>query len=275
MIVVKPVTLSKKSIITISWPYDADAQTLKNPQCSTRKLQQSIVLLSLVQFLDYKINGSLNDTLKSKFAQVEITSHDGHSILTLTTEPNFSAVRKVLSLVSKYFQVSKCLAVIKRHTLGKLNLQEVHWCMDELSKGLQKADVFITGSIRVPQGHKFEIDFVKESFTDKKEPPKDNDKDLPQGYKCKSALEAFMLQLLFKSFMVESSVRDYTVVPIVKTKVEKYEKFAEKLCKLGDKLGDVLLLEAASSGLFTAQDLNKCKKMTEKEIIHLYEKIEK
>lgn len=279
MVVVKFVPFSKKAIITLSFLYDADSQTMKNPQCSNRKMYQSLVLLSLVQYLDFKMNGSLNDALKSKFANVSVQSHNGSSILTIITEPNFSAVRKVLSLVSKHFQVSKCYPLVKKYlsSLKVSNSNEINWCMDELSKALKKAEVYVTGSVKVPDGKLKELDveFSVESFSDKKEPAKSE--AISAGYKCKNALESFFAQLLFKSFMIETTIQDYHVIPFVNAKIEKerYVRFAEKLVKLGDKLEGVLALEAATSGLFTVDELSSLKKMTQGDIVKLYEKIEK
>jgi hypothetical protein len=284
---IKPALISKKSVLVISWPYKANWDLLNslsngcylNGQDDHPQGPQTVLLFSLYKFLEFKLDGNALDASRSKFATIGVNSQRGQAILTLETEPTFSAVRKVLTLVSKNFTPSKLMSLYKKFCglLGmKVDSGEFAWCVEEMIKGIKTLAVFVTGTIRVPDGKLDDLKKIVQSITPDKYdakssvPKQSSNKSLAtwDEITCASRLEAFLIQQLLSSMQIESHVRDGNVIPItgsskwetVKNKIDgdRIDRLVEqKIIKLGDKLTDTMRLLCARTGYFSATELDK------------------
>lgn len=285
-LIIKPALISKKAILNLSWPYKANWDLLNslNNGCYLSgenehdMAPQTILLFSLTKLLEYKLSGSALDSSRGKFTNLKVDCQHNSAIITLTTEPTFSAVRKVLSIVSKNFAPAKLTVIYKKYSqlLGiKISPGEFVYCVDEMLKGIKNLSVFCTGTIKIPDGKisslKDIVDTIKpESADGKAETPKSVTTVLKtwDELKCTSSLDAFLVQQLLNTMQIESHIRDGALIPItgstkwdtVKSKVDtsRIDRFVEqKLIKLGDKLPDVMRLLCAQTGYFTSSELDK------------------
>lgn len=287
---VKPAPLAKKSVIVMSWPYTANWDTLTSLsngcylQCSSPAAHQieTILLFSLVKMLEYKLTGTAIDAVRGKFCSISADVQKNHAILTLTTEPTFSAVRKVLTVVSKNFAPSKLMPLFKKYAQEmdiKADPAHFNYAVAEMAKGLKSLSVFVTGTIRLPddglKALKSALDNVNPELSGKgvKPPaPKQGDEGYTEvkvdEFAMGDKLDTFLCQQMLKTIQTESHVRNGNLVPItgsskwdtVKAKVDKdrISRFVElKLLKLGDKLPGTIRLMCASSGYFTSPELAK------------------
>ena len=284
---IKPAPLSKKSVIVMSWPFKVSWDLLNslNSGCylsgqdSHPQAHATIVLFCLKQLFSYKLGATALDAVRGKFAQVDVDTQKGTSIITLTTEPTFSAVRKVVTVVAKNFAPAKLMPLYKKYAqlLGvKPDAAHFAHAVTELAKGAKTLQCFVTGTVRVPDGGektlKAALDLIKpESLPGGKAPQELKSDATPvvwDEFVIPARLDAFLVQQLLKSMQIESHVRDGNLIPItgsskwdtVKGKVDKdrIERFVEqKLVKLGPKLPDAIRLMCACSGYFTAPELEK------------------
>lgn len=284
---VKPALISKKTILVMSWPYKANwdlLNSLNNGCYLTGQDEhplgvQTVLLFSLYKLLEYKLGATALDASRGKFTSAKIDTQKGHAILTLTTEPTFSAVRKVLTIVSKNFTPAKLMPLYKKYAqlLGiKVDAGHFVYAVDQMVSGAKTLQTFITGTIKVPDGKLANLkelnDAIKPIKADGKSATPASDASKPlvtwDEIDCASRLDAFLVQQLLQTMQIESHVRDGNLIPItgsskwdtVKNKFdnERIKRFIElKLVKLGAKLPDVMRLMCAASGYFTAGDLDK------------------
>jgi hypothetical protein len=235
-----------------------------------------VLLFSLAKLLDYKLGGNALDTQRGKFTSLKCDTQRGQAIMVFTTEPTFSAVRKVLAVVAKNFMPAKLMPLYKKYAtmLGtKVSPGEFAWCVDEMVKGVKSLSAFVTGTIRVPESADLEK-IVKSIAPEKSDMKSEAPKAAAEPamawdeIKCTNSLDAFLLQQFLASLQIESRVREGNVVPITgsqkwetirgKIDAERVKRFVElKLVKLGAKLPDVLRLMCALTGYFSATDLEK------------------
>lgn len=283
---VKPALISKKAVIVVSWPYKANWDLLNslNNGCYLSGQDdhpmgpQTVLLYSLYKFLEYKLGASALDATRGKFTSLKVDTQRGHAILTFVTEPTFSAVRKVLSVMSKNFTPAKLMPIYRKYAqlLGiKIESGHFAFCVDEMIKGVKSIDAFCTGTIRVPEGKlpvlsAFVTAIKPEPAEGKAVAPPSESKPLKtwDEIKCNNMLQAFLVQQLLQTMQIESHVRDGNLIPItgsskwdtVKNKIDadRIKRFVElKLIKLGDKLPDVIRLMCAMTGYFTTTELEK------------------
>jgi hypothetical protein len=284
---IKPAPISKRSVIVMSWPYKASWDLLNslNSGCylsgqdSHPQATSTILLFCLSKLFEYKLGATALDSLRGKFADVECNVQKGTAILTLKTEPTFSAVRKVVTVVSKNFTPEKLMPLFKKYAqLLGVKPEAAHFAhaVGEMAKGAKTLQCFVTGKVTVPDGGekvlKGALDLIKPAVPSGGKAPQELKSDATpvtwDEFVIPGRLDAFLVQQLLSTMQVESHVRDGNLIPItgsskwdtVKGKVDKdrIERFVEqKLVKLGPKLPDVLRFLCASSGYFSAGELEK------------------
>jgi hypothetical protein len=284
---IKPALVAKKAVVVMSFPYKASWDLLNSlsngcylsGQDSHPQAPATITLFCLAKLLEYKFSATALDCVRGKFAQVDVNTQRGTSIFTITTDPTFSAVRKVITVVSRNFTPAKLFPLYKKYAqLLGVKPEQDHFAhsVAELVKGAKTLQCFVTGTVRVPDGGektlKGIIDEIKpDSLGTGKAPPNMKTDATPvtwDEFQVGSRLDTFLVQQLLKTMQVESHCRDGNLIPItgsqkwetVKSKVDKgrIDRFVEqKLMKLKDKLAPAMRLMCASSGYFSASDLEK------------------
>lgn len=282
---VRPAAVSKRAVIVMSFPYRASWDLLNSlnsgcyltgrddhPQASA-----TVLLFSMAKLLEYKLGATALDAVRGKFATVAADVQKGSAIFTFSTEPTFSAVRKVVTVVSKNLEPAKLMPLYKKYMqLVAVKPEAEHFahCVSEMVKGLKTLQCFVTGTLRVPDGGeavlKAALDLVKPDTLPGGKAPQEGKSELATWDEVviPVRLDAFLVQQLLKTMHIESHIRDGALIPItgstrwdtVKAKVDKdrIERFVEqKLTKLADRLPDVLRLMCASAGYFTVADLEK------------------
>jgi hypothetical protein len=287
---VEPAPISKKSITVVSWPYHANWNLLNslNNGCylgghqhtNLGEASNTILLYAVFKALDYKLNGTALDASRGKFTHILIDTQLKDSMLTFVTEPTFSAVRKILTIASKNFNPARVAPLYKKYSqLLDIKVDSSHFAhsCNEFAKGAKSLAVFITGTIKIPDGKTADLkatadamSAAPETVTGEKAPSKGTD---VEGLKvfdeivCKDRLETFIVQQLLQTMQIESHVRNGNLIPItgsskwdtVKNKfdADRIKRFVElKLVKLGDKLPAVLRFMCSRSGYFTAAELH-------------------
>lgn len=282
-----PAPLKKQAIIVMSWPYKANwdlLNSLKNGcyiNCESAAhpaAEATVLLFSLYKLLDYKTSASALDASRAKFAEIKVDVQSNQAILTMTTEPSFSALRKILTITAKNFTPAKLGPIYKKY-MGELNLKSdmevFNHEVDQMIKGIASGHVYATGKFAVPVG---KDKMLKEIVSDIKPASTGGKSKSPTAVtataieydevKCGSRVEAFLIQSLLQTMQIESYIRNGNVVPItgssnwktVKGKIDsdRIKRFVElKLMKLGEKLPDVMRVICACSGYFTAGELDK------------------
>lgn len=283
---VEPALISKKAILVMSWPYKANWDLLNslNNGCYLSGQDeyplgpQTVLLFSLYKLLEYKLGATALDASRGKFTSVKIDTQKGNAILTFTTEPTFSAVRKVLGIACKNFTPAKLMPLYKKYAqLLGIKPEPAHfvYSVEQMVVGAKTLQTFITGTVKVPEGKLSSLKeltgLIKPDKADgKSEPPKSESKTVFTWDEivCGPRLETFLVQQLLQTMQIESHVRDGNLIPItgsskwdtVKNKfdTDRIKRFVDlKLLKLGPKLPDVMRFMCAGSGYFTAADLEK------------------
>lgn len=269
MIVVNPIPILKKSIITLSFNYHADPQLLRqlSAGCCQTMDAKTILLWCVGEMLKNKFSGSPLDAMRAKDADVCVDVQNNHAIITIVGEPSFSAVRKNLTLLAKYFQPANCANIYKKLSPNGF----AHAC-NAMAKATYK--IHVTGGFRVPDGKSFECeikpDAVKGDMADVQ------GKHELQGINCHNTINAYFAHDILAIMNIPSSIYNSHVVPVSSSKLEtlvgkidtgRIEKFVEqKVAKLGEKLNQYLVVVGANSGLFTVDELKQLNKITPKEI---------
>lgn len=284
---IKPAPLSKTSVIVLSWPCKANWDLLNSlnngcylsGQDAHQELETTAMLFSIAKEVEFKLGATALDVVRGKFADVRVDVQKGTAILTITTEPTFSAVRKVITVTSKAMTPAKMYPVYKKYiqNLGeKPDADHFAYVADDAAKNLKGMQVFVTGTVKVPEGGqkalKDVLDNIKPEGAKGKAPPKNSAKqDSVAKFEEISVgprFDAFIGQQLLKSMKIESFVRDGNLVPVIgsaklatvtgKVDAERIKRYVDqKVVKLGDKLPDAMRLMCALSGYFTAQELEK------------------
>lgn len=282
---IKPAMIAKKAVVVVSFPYKCSWDLLNSlnngcylsGQDSHPLAPATITLFCLSKLLEYKFGATALDAVRGKFAQVEVNTQRGNSIFTITTDPTFSAVRKVITVVSRNFTPAKLFPLYKKYSqLLGVKPEQDHFAhsVAELVKGAKTIQCFVTGTVRIPDGGEKTLQGIlaeiKPEGAGAGKAPTESKVDTVawDEFSMSTRLDAFLVQQLLKTMQVESHCRDGNLIPItgnqkwdtVKGKVDKdrIDRFVDqKLMKLKDKLAPAIRLMCASTGYFTASDLDK------------------
>lgn len=278
-LVIKPSPVKKQAIIVISWPCKAQWDILNSLEhgCYINCTEEvksgadtTVALFAFSKMLEFKLKSAPLEASRTKVSYLNCNVQRGEAILTISTEPTFSAVRKVLTVLSKNLYPDRLTPLHKKYMslLGlKFQPEQFVWAVNHLVDGIGKMNIFVTGAVKVDATKTSTLqDIIKtirpEKMSGKSTEPQAAKPESPQSeIKCSTKLEAFVVQQFLQSNQIESHVRDANVVPVTALKkfdTPRLKKFVElKLLKLGDKLGDVMLVLCALSGYFDAGELIK------------------
>jgi len=237
-------------------------------------VELTVMLLSLYQFLEFKLNGSIAQALKTKLCETSLCYQDGEAIITITCEPSYSAIRKILSMCVKNLDPSKLgrlykerLTVLKE---PKFSALEMVGAEAEIASGISKnLEIYITGMYKLPEGGQKILEDLSAEIASSAVILKDGKKPSefkgshPDKLKADSAFSAFLAHQYLHTKMVETELVDGGLLckagckAVDKADVGSIERFATSIAKLGDKAKMVLILLAVQTGAFSSSSLKK------------------
>lgn len=238
----------------------------------------SVLLYSLHKTLEYGINGSPSDALKTKMADMKCEVQGKDFIITATTVSSFTAVRKVISVVCKLASqvVAKLKPTYKKYMdqLGlRMDEEELAAVSELVAAGVRGMRLHITGPNIDAEKQKALSEAIKAKLSTaagmgKGKSPTGGKEPDPEVALKGSKFDCLLMQSYLKfGAKLDSHVCDSAVVPQIMPKrweaihgklrgADKIKRFLDqKLLKLEDKLGDALRMLAAKSGYFTPKDL--------------------
>lgn len=287
---IKPSPPVKRAIIVLSCPYKASwdlLNQLKNGcylSSNASTFSPCAVLLHCLKLhIDDKFNATPLESTRSKHADITVDIQKNNAIFTIYTEPSFTAVRKALDITFKNLTPNKLQSRYNRYvqTLGeKPDSGHFNYAVSEFNKGAKAMEVFITGTIRLPDDGEKRLKDVMNLHLEEtgKAIPLDSKDNSREEISTSNKFDAFLVQQLFRTISIESYVINGNVIPIkgtssletIKNKMtsERIERFIEqKIMRLGDKLENNILFECASTGYFTSGELSKLPKCTKASLV--------
>lgn len=276
-----PIAVKKQSYIVLSFPYNCDInhhllQLLKagvQPPAdifATGGCEAALALFTLYKVLENKLGGSSIDALRSKFAQINV-NHNGHdAILTVSEEPSFSSVRKVLSILAKNCDAAKLTPLWNRYRVALgMPPASPEWALSNLAVGLKSAQVLATGAFKVPDGKAADLESHVKAIASSQSiskvsgtKPTGWSGSHPRRFGIKGAKpwELLVAQQYLQSLSVHAFIHDHELVCTSGCKVpedrDRVKRFIEqKITKLGERLHPVLVIIAAQGGELSAGEI--------------------
>lgn len=273
--------LYKKGVLIISWPCPHDWKVLASlkSQCPVlyteenihKYTEESIILYTLFKLCEFKLSSSPSIAKRSKFVDGNISVFNGKVILTFDTQNNFSSVRKLLNIVASTLDPSKTKPLYKKYLKQlnfKYNEDDFKVAATNVHKGMKDIKWLIYGKMKIDSDKKKTLTetlnnkFDPVSF-DVKKSSKDNGRPefTIDSIKCKSALQALLVDKYFESSKIDSiithnGIKLYTgVFKMEKDKVKKFVK--TKILSVGDKATDAMQALAVQDGYFSVEDFKK------------------
>lgn len=299
--------LTKKGIITVSFPIHGNWDTLQTLKRSCALLNAtideekalpltgknseiSVLLYSIESVLRTKFSGNASDQMKSKCADVKCELHHNQFIITIDTIGSFGAIRKVLGITAKYIMPSSLTPFYKENCIQlhrKFNADECHYAQVEVATACKKIAVTITGPMNLTSDHIKVLESVwKDNFNGDTVPKggkgiataADEHKQHQASIKTNNGFETYMIKSYLQTFNHGSMIHnDGLLVKTFDNKLkdnERIKKFIEtKYMKHDDKLHDVLSICCAIEGCMDASELSKIpKKMDQSKLVDAIKK---
>lgn len=263
------------------WTHRLVGQQLNKHDSEIPGIEYTIAMVCLFKLIEFKLAGTALDAMRSKFAEAHLDYQNGEVIMSFATDPSFSALRKVVTIVSKQLcAVSKLSGPYKKYMTAlqqKFDEAKMNGAFASLASGIKKdLECYATGIFRVPDGSEKLLGEIMESGV--------KEVSVPSGGKAPNPAEehpwAHAVQLkkgndgavdlliahqLLHSMQIETNRIDNQLVchsgcgpmhnKVDKDRIERF--VSQKLAKLGPKLPMVLKLLGAQSGFVSASDLAK------------------
>lgn len=267
----------KKAIITFSFPITACniAEIIDNK--NRKHLEHALGVHSFFNLLSFKINGSPSDDFKSKFVDIKYQLQNNNCIITIITQNTFSAVRKVITIISKNLDVSKIKPVYKRyisHYEQKFNENIYDKVVADIAKGLKSLQCLVIGKVSLDTT---KVRLLNTILKKGKVPTLRGEHKIDQSERVeipenviefKKGVEGVMTKKYLQFNRIDTVIGSGWIYPIGVTKAniknlnkkDKIQRFIQqKLLKLSAK-ADILLIICAIEGMLTVSELTKLPK---------------